>query len=108
MLIGQIVFTFCNTTLKNEVHFLDLDEGDATLILTKECRALIDTGTGKNSEVLNLLKRKGIKKYEYPDKLKLYKTTTPDLSPYYFYKNVIFFNVVLESPHISIIIYVNI
>ena len=32
--------------------------------------------------------------YEYPDKLKLYKTTTPDLSPYYFYKNVIFFNVV--------------
>lgn len=65
MLIGQIVFTFCNTTLKNEVHFLDLDEGDATLILTKECRALIDTGTGKNSEVLNLLKRKGIKNLDY-------------------------------------------
>ena len=38
--------------------------------------------------------------YEYPDKLKLYKTTTPDLSPYYFYKNVIFFNVVAYEQNV--------
>ena len=54
-----------NTTYKNEIHFLDLDEGDATLIVSKECKALIDTGIGHNNEVLNLLKRKGIKRLDY-------------------------------------------
>lgn len=52
---------------KNEVLFLDLDDGDATLINSRsdECVALIDTGSGKNDEVTNFLKRKGIKKLDY-------------------------------------------
>ena len=59
------LFMFLNTTLENEVTFLDLDEGDSTLILTHECRALIDTGNGKNNEVLKLLKRKGVKRLDF-------------------------------------------
>ena len=69
LLIGTfscfIIFLFLNTTLKKEVHFLDLDEGEATLIIDRECKALIDTGDGKNDEVLKLLKRKGIKHLDY-------------------------------------------
>ena len=62
---GLFIFIFVNVNHEKEVMFLDLDEGDSTLILTGECNALIDTGTGKNNEVLKLLKRKGVKHLDY-------------------------------------------
>ena len=52
---------------KNEVIFMDLDDGESTLVNSRsdECVALIDTGNGKNNEVTSFLKRKGIKKLDY-------------------------------------------
>ncbi len=52
---------------KTEVHFLDLADGESTLIIDSynECIALIDTGDGRNDEVTKYLKREGVKKLNY-------------------------------------------
>ena len=65
-----ILFIFSNSAYifpKQEIHFLDLVEGEASLIIDKknECYALIDTGVGANNEVTSYLKREGIKRLDY-------------------------------------------
>lgn len=52
---------------EGEVNFLDLYNGEATLITEPcgKCQALIDTGDGKNNEVTQYLKSRGIKKLNY-------------------------------------------
>ena len=68
ILIGMmgilIIFIFASFNHDKEIVFMDLDDGDATLILAKEGNVLIDTGSGKNNEVLNFLKRKGVKELD--------------------------------------------
>lgn len=52
---------------QQEIHFLDLVNGEASLIIDSqnECYALIDTGDGTSNEVTTYLKRVGIKKLDY-------------------------------------------
>lgn len=72
LIVTILIFLFCVSFIKpmfqeDKTVFFDLDEGDATLIYekSKECVALIDTGTGNNNEITNYLKRKGIRKLDY-------------------------------------------
>lgn len=72
LIVIILIFLFGVSFIKpmfqeDETVFFDLDEGDATLIYekSKECIALIDTGTGKNNEITNYLKRKGIRRLDY-------------------------------------------
>lgn len=68
LLVFLFSVSFINPMFQSDkTVFFDLDEGDATLIYEKsmECVALIDTGTGKNNEITNYLKRKGIRKLDY-------------------------------------------
>lgn len=52
---------------KTEIHFLDLYNGESTLILDPKnnCVALIDTGDGKNAVVTNYLKKIGVFRINY-------------------------------------------
>lgn len=52
---------------KREIHFLDLYNGEASIIIDSlnDCYALIDTGDGRNNEVTNYLNRLGVKKLNY-------------------------------------------
>lgn len=64
------LFMFSNSISlfkKTEIHFLDLANGEASLIIdtNNECTALIDTGDGTNNEVTSYLKKEGIKKLDY-------------------------------------------
>lgn len=72
LLVLNLLFLFFYTNLNcfqfvGEINFLDLYNGEATLIQFSfnECTVLIDTGDGSNNEVTNYLKRKGIKKIDY-------------------------------------------
>ena len=67
-----IIFIFCyynkaNLNLYNEVVFLDLKDGEATLINSafNNYTILIDTGDGTGDVVTNYLKKKGIRKLDY-------------------------------------------
>lgn len=64
------LFIFSNSVSvfkKTEIHFLDLANGEASLIIdtNNQCTALIDTGDGTNNEVTSYLKKEGIKKLDY-------------------------------------------
>lgn len=70
LLLLVVITTFSNKAYiipRSEVHFIDLDYGEATLIKDSisNCHALIDTGDGKNEEVSSYLKREGIKSLDY-------------------------------------------
>lgn len=65
-----LLFIFSNSIYifpKQEIHFLDLANGESSLLIDNrnECFALIDTGDGSNNEVTSYLKRQGIKKLNY-------------------------------------------
>lgn len=65
-----LLFLFSNQAVFSpygEVDFLDLYNGEAIFIQSpfNQCKALIDTGDGKNQEVTSYLKSKGIKKIDY-------------------------------------------
>lgn len=53
-------------TGKTEVHFIDVGQGDATLIVQRDSYALIDAGTNECEEdLVNYLKALGITKLDY-------------------------------------------
>ncbi|MDD3107404.1 MAG: ComEC/Rec2 family competence protein, partial [Bacilli bacterium] len=62
MLLMVIIFRYSNTVMPLEIVFLDLEEGESTVILApqKQCYAVIDTGTGMQEEVTTFLKSKGV------------------------------------------------
>ena len=69
-LLSSSLIIFSNSAYlvpKTEIHFLDLANGEASLIIDSrsQCYALIDTGDGKNKEVTSYLKRQGIKRLNY-------------------------------------------
>lgn len=62
LLFMLIIFRFSHRAMPLEIVFLDLDEGESTVILApqKQCYAIIDTGTGRQEEVTTFLKSKGV------------------------------------------------
>ena len=70
-----IIAVFCLNTAKTfsaadtdkmEVHFIDVGQGDATLIICDEHAMLIDTGdTDKGTAVQNYLRKQNVKKLDY-------------------------------------------
>lgn len=52
--------------MRNEIHFLSLPTGDATFICSKhqQVNVLIDTGDYDATELVNFLRRKGVKKID--------------------------------------------
>lgn len=69
LLIILILFSFFITTkngffCNNQMYFLDLENGESTVIVEESKVIVIDTGTGENCAVTNFLKSKGIKKID--------------------------------------------
>ncbi len=70
-----IIAVFCLNTAKTfsaadtnkmEVHFIDVGQGDATLIICGEHAMLVDTGdTAKGTAVQNYLRKQNVKKLDY-------------------------------------------
>lgn len=70
LIVILIMFCLVLTSGKvnaGEINFLDLYNGEAIVITDRcgKCNAVIDTGDGKNNEVTNFLKSKGITKLHY-------------------------------------------
>lgn len=63
-LLSIIIFNL-KVIPNNQITFLDLYNGDATLIEYNHEKILIDTGEGINNEVSSFLKAKGIRKIDY-------------------------------------------
>ena len=69
LMASSIFFSACDILEKDtrlQVHFIDVDQGDSTLIISPNGRTmLIDAGdNSKGSEVISYLKRKGISKID--------------------------------------------
>lgn len=64
-LILFLIFTNFKFSISPTITFLDLYNGESTLIEYKNETILIDTGEGINNEVTSFLKSKGIKKLDY-------------------------------------------
>ena len=69
LIASSIFFSACDILEKDtrlQVHFIDVDQGDSTLIISPNGRTmLIDAGdNSKGSEVISYLKRKGVSKID--------------------------------------------
>lgn len=121
-LILFLVIVNINFTLSPTITFLDLYNGESTLIEYQNETILIDTGEGINNEVSSFLKAKGIRKIDYlilthnhydhngeaKQIINNFKVTNIVLSAYdssefNSYKNTIFLqkNMVLKTKNIS-------
>lgn len=62
-----VISLFSSFSFSGEINFLDLYNGESIIITDKcnSCTAVIDTGDGRNNEVTNYLKSRGIKKIDF-------------------------------------------
>ena len=65
LIITVVIIYAFPVTLKKQIHFLDLENGESIIINDPGGVVVIDTGDGTNNEVTSFIKKQGIKTIEY-------------------------------------------